>query len=108
VILRLTQNLNARLKVGPPAVLPLDEDPLLDWSARPFTVGTAGHLLLSNTKSLYCTVLDRVGGEDATRFGERVLDVIRAVLEESGCGRPLAASGRCGSRSVSTDPSRGR
>ena len=86
MILRLTQNLNARLKGGSLATLPLHANPLLDWSARTFAVDRSEYVLLCNTPSLYSAVLDHVSSDDATRFSERVLGVVLAVLDGASGG----------------------
>lgn len=86
LIIRLTQALNARLKVPPLHESQLHQNPLLDWSARPFAVEATEHLLLCNTPSLYSVVLSDTTFTDVAPFTERVLGVVWAVLEESGCG----------------------
>ena len=87
MILRLSQKLNSRIKGGPLEVVPAHENPLLDWSAHVFAVERAEYVLLSNTTSLYSAVLADVGLRDTARFTERVLGVIRAILD--GAGRLL-------------------
>jgi hypothetical protein len=87
MILRLTQNLNARLKGGPMAESELHEDPLLDWSARTFEAGAAEHLLLCNTKTLYCVVVGEITVTDVDHFTERALDAVRAILDGAGLGK---------------------
>ena len=57
MIFRLSQKLNAKIKVGALSVVPLDENPYADWSAHLFTVDRTQYIILSNTKSLYSTVL---------------------------------------------------
>jgi len=57
MIFRLTQRLNAKIKAGVLRALPLHENPLADWSAHLFVAGRTQYLLLSNTRSLYSTVL---------------------------------------------------
>ncbi len=84
MILRPSQKLNARIKGGTLAVLPRHENPLLDWSAHVFAVGRAEYVLVSNTTSLYSAVLADAGLRDAARFTERVLGVVRAVLDGAG------------------------
>ncbi|MBN9120813.1 MAG: hypothetical protein J0I06_16965 [Planctomycetes bacterium] len=86
MILRLPLKLNAALRGGTPGVLAPHENPLLDWSVRAFEVGRKEYVLLSNTRSLYSAVLDGVAGENAARFAERVVGMIRAILEEVGHG----------------------
>lgn len=84
MILRLSQKLNARIKGGTLGVLPRHENPLLDWSTHLFAVERAEYVLLSNTTSLYSAVLDGAAIRDAARFTERVLGVIRAILDGAG------------------------
>lgn len=84
MILRLSQKLNARIRGGPLEVVPAHENPLLDWSAHVFAAGRAKYVLLSNTASLYSAVLDAAAIRDAARFTERVLGVVRAILEGAG------------------------
>jgi hypothetical protein len=84
MILRPSQKLNARIKGGPLEVVTAHENPLLDWSAHVFAVGRAEYVLVSNTISLYSAVLDGAAIRDTTRFTERVLGVIRALLDGAG------------------------
>ena len=84
MILRLSQKLNARIKGGTLSALPPHANPLLDWSAHLFAVERAEYVLVSNTRSLYSVVLADVVFADTARFTERVLGVIRAVLEGAG------------------------
>ena len=81
MILRLPLKLNARLGGGPLVASASHANPLLDWSVRAFEAGRAEYVLLSNTRSLYSAVLDDVANENAARFAERVVGVIRAILE---------------------------
>ena len=55
MIFRLSQKLNDKIKAGPLPVLPLDDNPLADWSAHLFLADRMQYILLSNTKSLYST-----------------------------------------------------
>src|SRR5262245_42497949 len=57
MIFRLSHKLNAKIKAGALRSLPLHENPLADWSAHLFVAGRTQYLLLSNTRSLYSTVL---------------------------------------------------
>src|SRR6516165_6487661 len=56
MIFRLSHKLNAKIKAGVLRALPLDENPLADWSAHLFVAGRAQYLLVSNTRSLYASV----------------------------------------------------
>jgi len=57
MIFRLSQKLNAKIKAGTLRALPLGENPFADWSAHLFAADRTQYILLSNTKSLYSTVL---------------------------------------------------
>ena len=83
MIFRLSQKLNAKVKAGNLAALPLHENPLADWSAHLFVAGRTQYILLSNTKSLYSTVMYGRGITDAT-FIERALSNIREFLAADG------------------------
>jgi hypothetical protein len=84
MIFRLSQKLNARIKGGTLASLPLDENPFADWSAGLFLVGRSPYILVTNTKSLYSTVLPGKGITDEKSLVERTSDGIREFLEADG------------------------
>src|SRR3954451_24643079 len=84
MIFRLSQKLNAKIKAGALRALPLHENPLADWSAHLFVVGRTQYLLLSNTKSLYSTVMYGKGVTTDSRFIERALGGIREFTEADG------------------------
>src|SRR5262245_44656153 len=84
MIFRLSQKLNAKINAGALAALPLDENPLADWSAGLFLVGRTQYILVSNTKSLYSTVLPGKGVTDESGFIERALGGIREFMEADG------------------------
>lgn len=86
MIFRLSQKLNTKIKAGTLPALPLDENPLADWSAGLFLVGRTQHILVSNTKSLYATVLPGKGVTNDSDFIERALSSIREFMEEDGQG----------------------
>src|SRR5213082_2929741 len=84
MIFRLSQKLNAKIKAGALLALPLHENPLADWSAHLFVAARTQYLLLSNTKSLYFTVMYGTDITDDGRFIERALENIREFIEEDG------------------------
>jgi hypothetical protein len=84
VIFRLTDKLNTKIKAGTLATLPLDENPFADWSAGLFLVGRSQFILLTNTKSLYSTVLPGKGVTDEKTFVERALGSLREYLDADG------------------------
>jgi uncharacterized protein DUF6933 len=86
MIFRLSQQLNAKIKAGNLETLPLHENPLADWWAALFVAGRTPYLLLSNTKSLYSTVLSGKGIANDSLFIERALRSIQELMEGEGQG----------------------
>ncbi len=84
MIFRLSQALNARVKAGALAALPLHENPLFDWSAHLFPVGRSNFIILSNTGSLLSAVVSGQGVTSEAHFRERAFDGIRACLTALG------------------------
>ena len=84
MIFRLSQKLNAKIKAGTLPALPLDENPFADWSANLFLAGRTQYILLTNTKSLYSTILLVKGINDDSRFVERALSNLREFMEDDG------------------------
>jgi len=56
MIIRLSAKLAARFDFTPPKILPLDDNPLADWSGHVFTAARTQFMILTNTASLYSTV----------------------------------------------------
>jgi hypothetical protein len=88
MIYRLSQKLNAKIKAGALRALPLDGNPLADWSAYLFVAGRTQYLLLSNTRSLYSTVMHGRGITTDSHFIERALGGIREFTEADGLAFP--------------------
>jgi hypothetical protein len=84
MIFRLSQKLNAKIKAATLSSVPLDENPLADWSAHLFLAGRTQYLLLTNTKSLYSTVMYGKGVTNDSHFIERALGGIREFMEADG------------------------
>jgi hypothetical protein len=84
MIFRLSQKLNAKIKAGVLRALPLDENPLADWSAHLFVAGRAQYLLVSNTRSLYSSVLYGKVVTTDSHFIGRALGGIREFMEADG------------------------
>ena len=84
MIFRLSHKLNAKIKAGTLRALLLHENPLADWSAHLFLAGRTQYLLVSNTKSLYSTVLYGKGVTTDSHFIERALGGIREFMEADG------------------------
>jgi hypothetical protein len=84
MILRLSQKLNTKIKAGSLPTLPLNENPLADWSAHLFVAGRTQYILVSNTKALYSTVLYGKGITDDGIFIDRALTSLRDFMTSDG------------------------
>ena len=84
MIFRLSQKLATKIKAGALRALPRHENPLADWSAHLFVAGRTQYLLLSNTTSLYSTVMYGKGVTTDSHFIERALGGIREFMEADG------------------------
>ena len=84
MIFRLSHKLNSKIKVGTLPTLPLDENPLADWSAALFVARRTQYVLLSNTKSLYSTVMPGKGITNDSDFTDRALSSIREFMRQDG------------------------
>jgi hypothetical protein len=84
MIFRLSQKLNAKIKAGALSAVPLDEHPFADWSAHLFVAGRTQYILLSNTGSLYSTVMYGRGITNDSQFIELALSGIREFMEAEG------------------------
>jgi hypothetical protein len=101
MIFRLSEKLKTKIKAGTLPTLPLNETPLADWSAQVFVAGRMQYILVSNTKSLYSTVLPGKGVSSDRIFIERAGSGIREFMEGAGQGAayerfiaPASASAR--------------
>ena len=65
MIFRLSQGLATKIKEGTLPSLPLGDNPFADWSAQLFVADRTQYVLLSNTQSLYSTV---IYGKGITRW----------------------------------------
>ena len=84
MILRLSQKLCTKIKAGTLSTVPLDENPLADWSAHLFVADRTQYILLSNTKSLYSTVFYAQGITNDSRFITYALNNLREFMEADG------------------------
>jgi hypothetical protein len=84
MILRLSAKLAAKLKVSPRDVLPADGDPLADWSGHLFVAGRTQYLLLTNTATLYSSIINGRGVRDAGEFLQHAMSGLRDVMERDG------------------------
>lgn len=83
MIFRLTHKLSSKIMAGTLPALPLDENPLADWTAALFVAGRTQYILLSNTSSLYSTVMPAKGIADDGDFTDRALSSIGEFLRHN-------------------------
>lgn len=84
MILRLSAKLAARLKVSPRNVLPADAEPLADWSGHLFVAGRTQYLMLTNTATLYSSIIHGRGITHDGPFLQYGLSALRDVMERDG------------------------
>jgi hypothetical protein len=84
MILRLSQKLCTKIKAGSLTTMPLDENPFADWTAHLFTADRTQYIIVSNTKSLYSTVLFGKGITNDSSFIEHALTSIREFMQDDG------------------------
>ena len=84
MILRLSQKLNTKLKAGTLKAKPLDENPYADWSCHLFTFDRTQYILVSNTASLYSSVMYGSGITDDCIFITRAMSCLREFMEQDG------------------------
>ncbi len=84
MIFRLSQKLYTKIKAGSLSVLPLEDNPFSDWSAHLFVAGRTQYILLSNTSSLYPTVMRGGGITNKTIFIDHALGCVREFTEADG------------------------
>jgi hypothetical protein len=84
MILRLSQKLSTKIKVDTAKVLPPDDNPYADWTCHLFTVKRMQYVLLSNTPSLYSTVLHGKGITNDSQLMNRALDSLREFMQHDG------------------------
>jgi hypothetical protein len=84
VIFRLSQKLAKKIKTTPTRVEPSDANPYADWSAHLFTAERYQYILLTNTASLYSTVMNGRGIADDNEFLKRALYRIHEFMVDDG------------------------
>jgi phosphoribosyl-ATP pyrophosphohydrolase len=84
MIIRLSQKLAKKIKTTPTRVLPPDANPFADWSAHLFTADRAHYILLTNTASLYSTVMHGGGISTDNRLLDHGLSQIRELMIDDG------------------------
>ncbi len=85
MIFRLSQKLGSKIKAGALVELPMDENPLADWSAQMFLLDRRQCILLCNTKSFFSTVMLGRGISDANEFIKSALSHLSELFQRYGC-----------------------
>ena len=86
MIFRLSQKLAKKIKVSTGICAPPDPNPFADWSAHLFTAERTQFVILTNTASLYSTVMYGRGISTDDRFLQRALSSIREFMVYDGQG----------------------
>jgi hypothetical protein len=84
MIFRLSQKLAKKLKIPMPRPAPGDPNPFADWSGHLFTADRTQYLILTNTPSLYSTVIFGKGISNDRQFLDRALSSIREFMVDDG------------------------
>ena len=84
MILRLSQKLAKKIKVGKLVEMPLAENPFADWSCHVFTADRTQYIIVCNTASMYSCVMYARGIGNDTQFIQLVLDLIREFTDDDG------------------------
>jgi hypothetical protein len=84
MILRLSQNLQSKVKLGALPTKLLDANPYADWSSHVFMADRAQYIILTNTQSLYSCILHGRGVSNDRAFVERALSCLREFMEYDG------------------------
>jgi len=84
MIFRLSQKLAKKIKVPVPRPAPADPNPFADWSGHLFAADRTQYLILTNTPSLYSTVIYGRGISNDSQFLDRALSAIREIMVAYG------------------------
>ena len=89
--LRLSQALNTKINGGKLSALPLDANPFADWSAHLFAGGQTQYIILSNSKSLYSTVMQAKGITSGASSWSVPWPAFRSLWKPMSTSRSLVA-----------------
>ena len=84
MIFRLSQKLAKKVKASSLKPAPADPNPFADWSAHLFTADRTQYVILTNTPSLYSTVIYGRGISNDSQFLDRALGAIREFIVDDG------------------------
>jgi len=86
MIIRLSQKLSEKIKAGQLKQMPLHENPFVDWSAHLFVADRTQYVIVTNSQSLYSTVLFGKGIRNDSELIERAVGSIREFMENDSQG----------------------
>ena len=86
MIIRVTKNLETKLKILPGSSLPMASNPLLDWSLLDFKIGRQSFLLVANTPSLFATVIPVTGVNIRTAWPDLLYEYLEKLFNGAGRG----------------------
>lgn len=86
MIIRLTDALRKKLKVGALETAPMHENPLADWTARLFYVDRVQYVLVCNTPTFYAVVLPERGLAADGDLIVRSMMAVMATMHHEGYG----------------------
>jgi len=84
MILRFTQKLGSRMKIGKLEPMPMDESPVTDWTGHVFYFDRVPYIIVSNTATLYSTVLFAKGLTGLSVFLTTLLPNLRGFMQADG------------------------
>jgi hypothetical protein len=84
MILRFTEKLSKKLKLGPITKVERDAGPFLEWYANLFTANRTQYILVTEVKSLLSIVMYGRGVVDDNIFINHFLNFLREYLDNKG------------------------
>jgi len=82
--LRLTSKLSQKIAVFPKKSLPLEDNPLCDWTARLLTAKRVQYIVITNTSFLYSCIMKGRGITDEASFVRQVDRSIKEQMRNDG------------------------
>ena len=86
MILRITSKLGKKIGIDPATRLDCDPNPFIDWTADLFRAGRVQYILVTNTASLYSTLIYGKGIVDDMELSMRIVPRIIEHLQLDGFG----------------------
>jgi hypothetical protein len=80
ITLHISQKIARKIKAEGIGRIPTAEDPFLDWHAHLFTHNRAQFILITNSRSLFCTFFHGAGITDENRFLQSLTDSLKNIL----------------------------